>query len=104
MLGKLEYYGTGGTALSWFECYLIKRTQTTNIDSSYSKYGKINCGVSQGSVLGPFSFLKHVNDVYLSAPEVTFHLFADDTCIFYSNKSLEQIQTILNNALNTISS
>lgn len=104
MLGKLEYYGIRSTALSWFKCYLIKRIQTTNIDSSYSKYSKINYGVLQGSALGPFSFLIYVNDVYLSAPEVTFHLFADDTCIFYSNKSLEQIQTILNNALNTISS
>ena len=31
------------------------------------------------------------------------HLFADDTYIFYSHKSLEQIQTTLNNALNKIS-
>lgn len=104
MLGKFEYYGIRGTTLSWFKRYLIKRTQTTNIDSSYSKYSNINCGVSQGSVLGPFSFLIYVNDVYLLVPEVTFHLFPDDTCIFYSNKSLEQIQTILNNALNIISS
>ena len=46
----------------------------------------------------------YVNGIYLSAPEVTFHLFADDTCIFYSHKSLEQIQTTLNDALNKISS
>ena len=39
----------------------------------------------------------------MSVQEIIFHLFADDTYIFYSHKSLEQIQTTLNNALNKIS-
>ena len=40
----------------------------------------------------------------MSSPEATFHLFADETCFFYSHKSLKQIQTTLNNALNKICS
>ena len=54
-------------------------------------------------ILGPLLFLIYVNDIYLSAPEETFHLFADGKCIFYSHKSLEQIQTTMHNVLNKIS-
>ena len=89
LLTKLEYYGIRGTALSWFKSYLIESTQTTKIDCSYSNYSTINCGIPQGSVLGPLLFLIYINDIYLSAQEVPFHLFADYTCIFYSHKSLE---------------
>ena len=55
-----------------------KHTQTTKIDSSYSKYSTINCGAPQGSVLGPLLLSIYVNDIYLSVPEVNCHLFADD--------------------------
>ena len=90
LLGKLEYYGIRG----WFKSYLNKRTQTTKIDSSYSNYNTINCGgVPQGSVGGPLVFLIYVNDIRLSAPEVTFHLSADDKCIFYSHKNLDPNHT-----------
>ena len=103
LLGKLKYYGIRDTTLSWFKSLLNKRTQqATKIDSSYSKYITINCGDPQGSVLGPLLILTYVNEIYLSALEVTFHLFADDTCIFYVRKNLEQIRTTLNNALNKI--
>ena len=39
----------------------------------------------------------------MSAPEVTFQLFVDDACVFYSHKSLKQIKSTLNKALNKVS-
>ena len=30
-----------------------------------------------------------------SAPEISFHLFADDTCLFYANKSYSKLEHIL---------
>lgn len=100
LLSKLEYYGIRGTALSWFKSELNKRTEATEIYGFYSNYSTTNSGVPQGSVLGPLIFLIYVNDVCLSAPEVTFQLFVDDTCAFYSHKSLKQIKSTLNKALN----
>ena len=49
----------------------------------------MTCGVPQGSVIGLLLFLIYINDIYTSAPNVSFYLFPDDTCLFYSNKNLK---------------
>ena len=33
-----------------------------------------------------------MTDIYKSAPKVCFHLSADDTCLFYSNKSYKKME------------
>ena len=50
----------------------------------------ISCGVFQGSVLGPILFLLYIYDI------LTFHLFADDTNVFFSSNNLDLIQSTLN--------
>ena len=50
----------------------------------------ISCGVLQGSVLGPILFLLYIYDI------LTFHLFADDTNIYFSSNNLDLIQSTLN--------
>ena len=40
---------------------------------------------------------------YTSAPNASFHLLADDTRLFYSNKNLKTLETNVNVALNNIS-
>ena len=53
-------------------------------------------------MLGTLLFLIYVNDIYTSAPKVSFHLFVDDTWLFYSNKNLKTLETNVNVALNNI--
>ena len=56
LLAKLNHYGIGGISNDWFRCYLPDRQQYVSINSYDSGLAKLNCGVHQGSVLGPLHF------------------------------------------------
>ena len=47
-----------------------------------SERGEVECGVPQGSVLGPLFFLVYVNDMVRACGDLDLVLFADDTNIF----------------------
>ena len=57
------------------------------------------CGVPQESVLGPMSFLIYINNFNNCAPDIDFHRYADDSNLFCSHKSLQCVETILNDQL-----
>ena len=101
---KLKYYDIRGLPLNWFKSYLSGRYQCVKINNAKSDNKAIVCGVTQGSVLGPLLFLIYINDIYKSAPKVCFHLFADDTCLFYSNKSYKKLEIEVNIPLDNIAS
>ena len=92
LLGKMEHYGIRRKSLEWFKSYLENRKQCFNINGNSSKFNDLTCGVPQGSALGPLLFLIYINDIYASTPKVSFHLFEDDTCLFYCNKNLETLE------------
>ena len=62
----------------------------------------MTCGVPQGSVLGPLLFILYINDFSKASSVLDLHLFADDSNLFYSNKKLQSIETIVNNKLSKI--
>ena len=104
LLQKLEHYGFRGIAYSWFKSYLHKRTQTVNINGTNAKELNVNCGVLQGSVLGPLLFLIYINDIYTSSQILQFRLFADDTSILFANKCLDALEQTINSELVKVSS
>ena len=72
--------GIEGTALKWFESFLIGRTQKVKIGEEYSEDGNLGFGVAQGSVLGPDLFNIYIRSLKKHVEPAQFALFgfADD--------------------------
>ena len=103
LLDKLEHYGFRGIAYSWFKSYLNQRTQIVAMNGVDGNELTINCGVPQGSVLGPLLFLIYINDIYQSSQILPFQLFADDPSILLANKNLEILEQTRNSELKKVS-
>ena len=84
LLPKKQSVGASTSALKWFNSYLTNRYQIVRIHSSVSDPLRVECGVPQGSILGPLLFSIYVNDL----PEVPRHCstecYVDDTKLFVS--------------------
>ena len=102
LLMKFETIGLNANGLRWFQSYLSGRTQLVNVQGSCSSVTDENCGVPQGSILGPLLFLIYVNDNAGGTDEKIL-LYADDTAILVSNKHVDVIELKLKTALETIS-
>ena len=102
LLKKREYYDVRGVPLIWFQSYLHNRHQCVKINQITSDSKTITFGVPQGSFLGPLVFLIYINDIFLTTPKVSFHLLAEDTCIFRSNKNYKKLEDEINTSLDNI--
>ena len=99
LLEKLAYYGVRGLANNWFKSFISQRVQFTSINKANSNLHLITHGVPQGSVLGPLLFLIFINGLHKAIKNSDAHLFADDTNLLYSNKSLMKINKYINQDL-----
>ena len=101
MLAKLNHYGIQGSANCWFHSYLNNRQQYTFIDGYSSALHNVNCGVPQGSILGPILFL--INDLANSSNLLFTLLFADDTTLQISSSDIDTLYDTANLELSKIS-
>ena len=99
LLQKLERYGIRGVALNYFRDYLSNRQQFVTINGTSSSRTYIKCGVPQGSVLGPLLFLLYINDLNCVSSKLDNIMFADDTNLFLTGKSIVDVEEQMNQEL-----
>ena len=72
-----------------------------DVNGVLSNPGNLACGVPQGSILGPLLFLLYVNDMPQSV-SCDLLLYADDSCLVFTDKSFENIENNLNKNFNSL--
>ena len=95
LLKKLEAIGFSDKCIRWLWSYLYERIFFIEIEKQLSDFGKASCGVHQVSVLRPLLFLIYVNDIPQAVKSNLF-LYADDSCLMYQHRDVNEIQKHLN--------
>jgi hypothetical protein len=109
LIAKLKKINLHADTVEWFISYLKDRTQKVVSHGQESTWLPNDCGVPQGSILGPLLFSIYIQD----APEILkhcfYHMYADDFQI-YLHSNLRQLNSTIKkmnidlNALHTWSS
>ena len=96
LLAKLNHYGICGVSNDWFKSYLSNRNQYVSINGYEPSLAVINCGVPQGSVLGPLLFLLYINDLNQAIKFCKVYHFADDTNLLCHSNSIKKLNKLVN--------
>lgn len=86
ILAKLQSLGFHSDSLEWILSYLSDRKQKVKNDLGESDWIKLDNGVPQGSILGPLLFLVLVSDLHKCILNGSYHMYADDTQLYYHCK------------------
>ena len=87
-------FGIGGIILHWITSFLTDRTQAVVFCGERSSVCRLNCGVPQGSILGPLLFILYRADVIrIGSMGVKVHCYADDTQLYISGSEKDATTT-----------
>ena len=86
LLRKMYALRFSNRSINWFQSYLSNRSFREYVQGKYSCIVEIDCGVTQGSILGPLLFLLYVNNMKQDVDGDLF-LYADASCLVISTKA-----------------
>ena len=95
ILQNLPYYGISGAEYCWIEIYLKDKHQFVQCGDSKSPCQLVKYGVPQGSILGPLLLLIVINGLSKVVKVCNIQLYADETVVYMSHKSLSEVETAL---------
>ena len=95
LLQKLDFYGISKVDVHFLKSYISECKQCCNINDYRSSFRSINCGIPQGSVLGPLLFIIYTNDLPSCVENGHITMHADDTSASNSIKSYNDIKVIV---------
>ena len=101
---KLEKLGIRGNVNDWLISYLTNRRLLVKIGDIISDRYEVSMGTPQGSVLGPLIFLLFINDLPEFIKYGKVFMYADDTSIIVSSRSLEELEKLVNTVLGQFNS
>ena len=87
LMKRLEHgFGIKGTALNWFHSYITARHFRISDSGNMSEEFILECGVPQGSVIGPrvFTMYSQYVSTIVRRHGLNYHIYADDVQIYMS--------------------
>ena len=103
LLEKLKCYGFNTDAMCWVKSYLSERRQKVFFNGSFSDSIELQCGVPQGSCLGPLLFSIFTNDLPLVLKMTKMAMYADDSTMWFEEEEAKQLTKVLNAEVTKVS-
>ena len=103
LIRKLAAYGLQDHSIQLIRSYLINRKQRVKIENAYSNWRVVQCGVPQGSPLGPLLFNIYINDITRITKNMELRLYADDTTGYAASNSPATLEFYINSDLARLS-
>ena len=100
---KLSAYGVTDLAHSWFTSYLAGREQHCYVEGKSSNNRLVQCGIPQGSCLGPILFIIYMNDFEKCLEKSKPNMYTDDTSISYASMDMNELFNDIMDELDLVS-